>query len=105
MPQEGARAVTASVSGGSAGRPDLRVQLTLDASTGAVTQQQRYADYDAARKVRSWVRPVHTGEAGGLIGQTVAALASAAAVVLGTTGFLLAFGRLRRARRAVRRPS
>jgi uncharacterized iron-regulated membrane protein len=50
------------------------------------------------------VRPVHTGEAGGMAGQMVAALASACGVVLVWTGFALAWRRLRaRNARASRR--
>jgi uncharacterized iron-regulated membrane protein len=93
LPQAGARMATASVTYGSTNRPDQRVQLTLDASTAAITQQQRYEDYDPARKARAWVRPIHTGEAWGVLGETVAALASAAAVFLGISGFSLAFRR------------
>jgi len=100
LPQRGAKTATVSLTRGTMSRPDRRVQLTLDASTAAVVQQQRYADNDPARRFRSWIRPIHTGEAGGFLGQTIAALASAAAVVLGLTGFSLA---IRRAARALRR--
>jgi uncharacterized iron-regulated membrane protein len=100
LPQGGARTATATVAYGSTSRPDQRDQLTLDASTAAVVSTQGYKDYDPARKLRAWVRPIHTGEAGGLIGETIAALASGAAVVLGITGFLLAFSRFRSRRRS-----
>jgi uncharacterized iron-regulated membrane protein len=100
LPQRGVKTATVSLTRGTINRPDRREQLTLDASTAAVVQHLRYADNDPARRFRSWIRPVHTGEAGGLLGQTIAALASAAAVVLGLTGFSLA---IRRAARALRR--
>jgi uncharacterized iron-regulated membrane protein len=52
------------------------------------------------------VRPVHTGEAGGVVGQTVPALASAGGVVLVWTGLDLAWRRFRaRKARAGRRTS
>ena len=76
-------------------RPNQRSTLELDAATGAVKQFRRYADQDAGRKVRSWVRPLHTGEAGGLLGQTLAMLASAAGAVLVWTGISLSLRRFR----------
>ncbi len=103
LPQGTARTATATVAYGSTSRPDRRDQLTLDAFTAAVVSAQGYKQYDAARKIRAWMRPIHTGEAGGLLGETIAALASAAAVVLGVTGFLLALSRLRSRRKAAAR--
>jgi uncharacterized iron-regulated membrane protein len=41
------------------------------------------------------VRPVHTGEAGGVIGQTLAGIASLAGVVLVWTGLALTWRRFR----------
>ncbi|HEY4218198.1 MAG TPA: PepSY-associated TM helix domain-containing protein [Gemmatimonadaceae bacterium] len=95
LPQAGARTAAVTVSYGATGRPDRRDQITLDASTAAVMPSQGYNDYDPARKIRAWARPIHTGEAGGIIGETIVALAASAAVVLGFTGLLLAFRRLR----------
>jgi uncharacterized iron-regulated membrane protein len=77
---------------GGRGRPDLRSQLTLDRATGKVTWQP-YASQSVDRKVRSWMRWLHTGEAGGWIGQTLAGLASAGAAVLVWTGFALSWRR------------
>jgi uncharacterized iron-regulated membrane protein len=42
-----------------------------------------------------WARFIHTGEAGGILGQTLAALVSAGAAVLVYTGLLLAWRRWR----------
>jgi uncharacterized iron-regulated membrane protein len=94
LPREPGGPVAFSITDGPAGRPDHRSQLTLDARTGAVVDRQRYADADRARRVRMWMRFIHTGEAGGIIGQTIAALASAGAVVLVWTGIALAWRRL-----------
>jgi uncharacterized iron-regulated membrane protein len=58
-----------------------------------VVQWEPYASNKLGRTIRAWVRPVHTGEAGGLIGQVVAALASAGGVVLVWTGLSLAWRR------------
>ena len=76
------------------GRPDLRTQLVLDATTGAVVEREIFTDQSLGRRVRSWMRWIHTGEAGGLVGQTLAGLACAATLVLGWTGSALAWRRL-----------
>ena len=63
-----------------------------------------FASQSLGRRLRSWGRWVHTGEAGGLLGQTLAGLASAGAAVLVWTGCALAWRRLvprRRERRTV----
>lgn len=84
---------------GPRGRPDLRAQLTLDRQSAAVVSWEPYAGQSLGRRLRSWPRWLHTGEAGGIAGQTVAGLASAAAAVLCWTGWALAWRRFRRWRR------
>ena len=37
--------------------------------SGEVTQVDRFSDQTAGRRARTWVRWIHTGEAGGWIGQ------------------------------------
>jgi uncharacterized iron-regulated membrane protein len=69
------------------------IQLTLDPFTGAVLRKESFSDYNLGRQVRSWTRFLHTGEALGLPGKTIAALASAGAVLLVWTGFALAWRR------------
>jgi uncharacterized iron-regulated membrane protein len=87
-------AVTIDRSSGAA-RPDLRSSLTLDAATGAVLRHETYASQSLGRRLRTWARWTHTGEAGGLVGQTLAALASAGGVLLVWTGLALAWRRFR----------
>jgi uncharacterized iron-regulated membrane protein len=65
-------------------------QITLDSKTFAIVKKESYADQNAGRKVRSWTRFLHTGEALGPIGQFVAGIASLGGVVLVWTGFALA---------------
>ncbi|HTH46426.1 MAG TPA: PepSY-associated TM helix domain-containing protein [Candidatus Limnocylindria bacterium] len=69
-------------------------QLSLDPFTGAVLRAEAFADYNSGRKARSWMRFLHTGEALGVVGQTVAALACLGGLVLVWTGFALAARRL-----------
>ena len=49
-----------------------RSQLTLDASSGEVTRWERYDETTRGQKWRGWVRFGHTGELGGITGQTLA---------------------------------
>lgn len=92
LPPEGP--VTLTIDQGEGVRPDRRAQLTLDRTTTAVVSWEPHAALSAGRRVRSWMRWAHTGEAFGLVGQTVAGLASAGAAVLGWTGLALAWRRL-----------
>ncbi|HEX2252530.1 MAG TPA: PepSY-associated TM helix domain-containing protein [Thermoanaerobaculia bacterium] len=94
LPEGGAETVAVSVARGGRGRPDLRERLVVDPRTARVVDTETFADQSRGRRVRSWLRWIHTGEAGGVAGQTIAAVASAAAVVLVWTGIALAWRRL-----------
>jgi uncharacterized iron-regulated membrane protein len=79
--------------------PAPRSQLTLDPITAEVVRWEPFAGQSLGRRLRSWVRPLHTGEAGGPAGQAVALLASAGGAVLVWTGLALAWRRFRSWRR------
>ena len=81
------------IEGGQRGRADLRAMLTLDPKTGEVVKWEPFASYNLGRQFRTWARWIHTGEAAGLPGQIIAALASAGAAVLVWTGFALSWRR------------
>lgn len=92
-----------SIATGEGVRPDHWSRLTLDTKTGAAVRWQSYESYGAVRKVLAWGRWLHTGEALGIAGQSVAALVSAGAALLVWTGLALAWRRLfRRAKAAPR---
>ena len=74
----------------------VTAQFTLDAHTAAVLRSETYADYNTGRRVRSWMRFLHTGEALGPVAQFIAGLASLGGVVLVYTGFALAVRRFLR---------
>jgi uncharacterized iron-regulated membrane protein len=76
------------------------VQLWADPFSGKLLREERYADLSAGRKVRVWLRFLHTGEALGWAGQLVAGIASLGAAVLVWTGLALALRRLARAWRS-----
>jgi uncharacterized iron-regulated membrane protein len=69
------------------------VNLTLNPFTGEVLRKETFSDYNLGRKVRSWTRFLHTGEALGNVGQTIAGLASLFSLLLVWTGFSLAWRR------------
>ena len=106
VPQRGATQLTVTLEEAKALHPYPRSILTLDPVTAAVVKWEPYASYNLGRTLRAWVRPVHTGEAVGVVGQMVAALASACGVLLVWTGLALAWRRFRaRNARASRRTS
>jgi len=91
---------TFTIDTGDGGRPDQRSQLTLNPRSGEVIRWEPFSSENFGRRLRAWVRYVHTGEAGGIAGQSVAALSAAGAVVLVWTGVWLALRRLLRFRKS-----
>jgi uncharacterized iron-regulated membrane protein len=89
-PARGPLSVTADQGNG---RPDLRSQFMLDPKTGEV-RQETFSSYNSGRRLRTWARFSHTGEAGGFLGQTIAAVVAAAASLLVFTGITLSIKRL-----------
>lgn len=80
---------------GMGGEPQKRATLTLDRKTGDVAKWEPFSSFTTGRQLRSFLRFAHTGEVGGLIGQTIAGIVSAGAAALVWTGFALAWRRLR----------
>lgn len=74
--------------------PQQRVTMTYDRATGEIGNVQTYADNTPAMKTRLFLRFIHTGERFGVIGTTIAGLASLAACFLVYTGFALSYRRL-----------
>jgi len=90
------QAVTFAVKQSSGAPRFATAQLTLNPFTGEVLRAEKYSDYNLGRRVRSWTRFLHTGEALGPVGQFVAGLASLGGVVLVYTGLALATRRFLR---------
>jgi uncharacterized iron-regulated membrane protein len=67
--------------------------LNLNPQTAEVIKWDAYQDYNLGRRLRIWVRAIHTGEAGGVLGQCIAALAMLGAMVLVWTGLALSWRR------------
>ena len=66
------------------------IQLSVDPCTGSILKTESFADYNSGRKVRTWMRFLHTGEALGFAGKLIAALASLGGALLVWTGLALA---------------
>jgi len=90
----GAATVRFNVDQGNGGQPQLRHVLTLDAATGATRMWQPFSSQSTGQKTRSWIRFLHTGEALGAIGQTIAGIVSITALLMVWTGLALAYRRL-----------
>lgn len=101
-----AETVAFTILSGQRGRPDLRAQLTLDRESGETKKWETYSQQSRGRKVRGWLRWIHTGEAGGGMGQTIALVASAGAALLVWTGWAMSWRRFfpRRPRRGPSEP-
>ncbi len=89
-----------SVSSSHRGRPDLRRTLTVDLASGEIVKNEGFETQTTGRKIRTFVRWVHTGEALGWFGQGLMGLASLAAVILVWTGFALSWRRFFKKRKA-----
>jgi uncharacterized iron-regulated membrane protein len=91
---------------GKAINPFARSQLTLNSATADIIKWEPYSDFNAGKKLRSWARFVHTGEALGLTGQILACVASLGGAFLAWTGISLALRRFRgwQLRKAERTP-
>jgi len=85
--------MTFTVDRGDGGQPQLRSTITLDRSAATVIKSEKFEDFNLGRKVRSFSRFLHTGEALGLVGQTVAGIVSAGGAVLVWTGIALSLRR------------
>lgn len=95
VPDEKTKRVTFTIDEGSGGQPQLRQTLVLDPSTAEVLSTETFAAQTRGRRLRSFMRFAHTGEFGGMTGQTIAGFASLAGVVLVWTGLALSLRRLR----------
>ncbi|HEU0174269.1 MAG TPA: PepSY-associated TM helix domain-containing protein [Blastocatellia bacterium] len=86
--------LTFTIDQGDGGQPHKRAQLTLDRKTGEVTRWEPFSSYTTGRKLRAFLRFAHTGEVAGVVGQTIAGLASLGGAFLVWTGISLAVRRL-----------
>jgi uncharacterized iron-regulated membrane protein len=87
--------LTFAIDTGNGGRPDKRSQLTMNRNTAAEVRYEPFSSFNSGRQLRTWIRFTHTGEAGGVLGETIAAIAATGGAFLVWTGLSLAIRRLR----------
>jgi uncharacterized iron-regulated membrane protein len=85
-------AFTVAVDRGEGGQPQKRSTMTVSRD-GQIEKWDRFEDWNLGRRLRSWSRFTHTGEAFGIAGQTIAGLASLGGVFLVYTGVALSLRR------------
>jgi uncharacterized iron-regulated membrane protein len=92
-PRNGKAPLVFSVDRGMGGEPQKKGSLTV-ARSGEIESWQPFAAQSDGRRARSWMRFLHTGEALGVVGQTIAGLVSLGGVFLVYTGIALSLRRL-----------
>ena len=94
LPAEEQDEVQIEIDHGNGAQAFKRHTLSLDRTTGEVVNVQNFADTPEAQRLRGITRFLHTGEVLGFWGQTIAGLASLAALFMVWTGFALSWRRL-----------
>jgi uncharacterized iron-regulated membrane protein len=94
LPQSATSAVRVAIDAGNGGQPQLRRNVTLDARSGEVENSAPFASQSTGQRARTLIRFLHTGEALGIVGQTIAGLVSLTSLVMVWTGLALAYRRL-----------
>jgi uncharacterized iron-regulated membrane protein len=94
LPDDGDTRIEVVVDWGTGGEPHKKTTVSFDRLSGEPVSSATFADRTMASKVLSYFRWVHTGEAHGLAGQTVAGIVSALSVVMVWTGLALSWRRL-----------
>lgn len=90
---------TFTVDMGNGGEPQKRKTVIVDTMNGRVVAEQSFNELSTYRKVRSYIRFLHTGEIYGLFGQTLAGIASLIACLLVYTGVAMSLRRWQRSKR------
>ncbi len=80
-----------SVDTGNGGEPQKKADLYLNRANGAAVKWEPFQEYSAGKKARYFIRYLHTGEALGLLGQTIAGIVSLLSAIMVWTGLALAY--------------
>lgn len=94
VPEHAGVPVQVRVDQGWGGQPTKRFTGQYDAATGREISWESFGDQSRGRRFRTFLRFAHTGEYFGIAGQTLAGVASLAAVLLAWSGLALAWRRL-----------
>ncbi|MCB2092320.1 MAG: PepSY domain-containing protein [Alphaproteobacteria bacterium] len=90
-PKDADKDVRFSIDTGNGGEPHKKSDLYLSRDDGKISNWEPFSDYSAGRRARSMIRFLHTGEALGLVGQTIAGIVSFVAIIMIWTGLALAY--------------
>jgi len=93
QPKPAPQALGVSVSRADAWPRTATTSLWLNPYTGQVLSTEHFSDQTASRRLRTWLRYLHTGEALGWPGQLAALLGALTGLVLVYTGFALSWRR------------
>ena len=93
VPTSSAAPLVFTIDAGTGSEPQKRGTLTYQRTEAKVTNWEPFDALEKGRRWRSWLRFVHTGEYYGILGQTVAGLASMGAAFLVWTGISLSLRR------------
>jgi len=85
--------VTFSIDESGGSRPQFRGQLVISRKTGEVVRWEQFSQFTRGRRWRVYARFLHTGEAFGILGRSVALLAMLSALMLVWTGVSLSLRR------------
>ena len=95
MPSSADEPVSLAIDKGSGRQPHLQSTIEVNRVTAEVLRRVTFSDQTPGSRARRLLRFAHTGEVAGVVGQTLAGLVSAGAVVLAYTGIALSWRRLR----------
>jgi uncharacterized iron-regulated membrane protein len=105
IPESGRAPLVFTVDQGDGGQPQKRATVTVNRESGA-TERTTFQSGSAGAQWRSWLRFTHTGEYYGIIGQSIAGIASLGGVFLVWTGAAMALFRFNAwRRRRARQPA
>lgn len=103
IPRSADSTIEASVDFGNGGRPNQQVRIAYDRVSGAVVTLTTFSSFSPGQQIRSFMKYIHTGEAGGFVGETIAGLTALVCCILIWTGMAMALRRLQGQRIASRR--
>lgn len=93
MPNKPGGPVSFTMEDGKSWNPTVRSQLTIDPVSAAVVKWEPYDQLNSGRKLRLFVKPLHTGEWFGLPTQILNFIVALGIILLVWTGFALALKR------------
>lgn len=94
VPKPASPTINVAIDTGTGGEPLKKRTLVLHRNSGEIIRIESFADRTPAGKVLGYFRWLHTGEALGIIGQTIAGLVTALSLLMVWTGAALAYRRL-----------